>query len=110
MLAGLGENELKTILPNKLAAVTPFTITDKQVLREQLDRARQQGWVSSWEELEIGLVSVGAPIHGREREVIAAISISGPTARITQSRIDDLAIMVKDTGKRITRDLGFTSR
>ena len=110
LLAGLGENELKTILPNKLAAVTPFTITDKQVLREQLDLARQQGWVSSWEELEIGLVSVGAPIHGRDGEVIAAISVSGPTARITASRIKDLAILVKDTGKRITRDLGFAGR
>ena len=37
LLAGLSEAELKATLPNKLAALTPFTVTDKQILRDQLD-------------------------------------------------------------------------
>jgi len=110
LLAGLSEAELKATLPNKLAILTPFTVTDKQILREQLDEARHLGWASSWEELEIGLAAIGAPITGRDGEAIAAVSISGPTARIDRSQIKGLAIMVMDTTKRITRDLGFGRR
>jgi DNA-binding IclR family transcriptional regulator len=110
LLAGMSDAELKATLPNKLAALTPFTVTDKQILRDQLDEARSLGWASSWEELEVGLAAIGAPITGREGESIAAVSISGPTARIDRSQIKHLAIMVMDTTKRITRDLGFTRR
>ena len=107
LLAGLSEAELKATLPNKLAALTPFTVTDKQVLREQLAEARRQGWALSWEELEAGLVAIGAPITGRDGEPIAAVSISGPTARIDRSQIKHLSLIVMDTTKRITRELGF---
>ena len=106
----MSEPELKATLPAKLAALTPFTVTDKQVLRDQLEEARHLGWASSWEELEVGLAAIGAPIIGREGEPIAAVSISGPTARIDRSQIKNLAIMVMDTTKRITRDLGFGRR
>jgi DNA-binding IclR family transcriptional regulator len=107
LLAGLSEAELKATLPNKLAALTPFTVTDKQILRDQIAEARRLGWASSWEELEIGLVAIGAPITGRDGEPIAAVSVSGPTARIDRSQIKNLALIVMDTTKRITRELGF---
>jgi DNA-binding IclR family transcriptional regulator len=110
LLAGLSESELKATLPSRLAALTPFTVTDKQILRDQIDEARRSGWASSWEELEIGLAAIGAPITGREGEPIAAVSISGPTARIDRSQIRNLAILVMDTTRRITRDLGFGQR
>ncbi len=110
LLAAMSEPELKATLPAKLAALTPFTVTDKQVLRDQLDEARHLGWASSWEELEIGLAAIGAPIIGRDGEPIAAVSISGPTARLDRSQIKNLAIMVMDTTRRITRDLGFGRR
>src|SRR5512143_315149 len=82
LLAGMSEPELKATLPNKLTALTPFTVTDRQILREQLDEARRLGWASSWEELEIGLAAIGAPIAGREGEPIAAVTTPGPTPRI----------------------------
>lgn len=110
LLAGLSEAELKATLPGKLTALTPFTIIDKQALREQLDEARAQGWALSWEELEAGLAAVGASITGRDGETIAAISISGPTARIDRAQIRNLATLVMDTAKRITRELGFARR
>jgi DNA-binding IclR family transcriptional regulator len=110
LLAGLSEAELRATLPGKLTALTSFTVTDKQILRDQLAEARQQGWALSWEELEAGLVAIGAPIAGRDGEAIAAVSISGPTARIDRAQIKTLATLVMDTTKRITRDLGFGRR
>jgi DNA-binding IclR family transcriptional regulator len=110
LLAALTDEELKDALPNKLAAVTPHTITDKQRLREELGQVRQQGWALSWEELELGLAAVGAPVHDRDGNVIAAVSISGPTVRLDRSHVKNLAQLVMDTTRRISRDLGFTRR
>ncbi len=110
LLAALSDDELKEVLPNKLIAPTPFSVVDKQALREQLAQARQQGWAYSWEELEIGLVAVGAPIHDREGEVIAAVSLSGPTVRIDRANLKNLAVTVMDATRRISRDLGFARR
>jgi DNA-binding IclR family transcriptional regulator len=57
--------------------------------------------------LAIGLTAIGAPITGRDGKSIAAARISGPAARIDRAQIKNLAIMVLDTTKRITRDLRF---
>lgn len=98
------------VLPNKLAALTPQTLADKHALRIELANVRQQGRAQPWEELEVGLAAIGAPIHGRDGNVIAAVSVSGPTVRIDPSQIKTLAILVMDTGRRISRDVGFTRR
>ncbi|MBI5566755.1 MAG: IclR family transcriptional regulator [Chloroflexi bacterium] len=110
LLADLPDDELRDVLPAKLVALTPHTIADKQALRDELARVRQQGWAQSWEELELGLAAVGAPIRGRDGNVIAAVSVSGPTVRIDQAQIKHLTILVMDTCKRISRDVGFTRR
>jgi DNA-binding IclR family transcriptional regulator len=110
LLAALNEAELNKFLSGKLIAVTPHTIVDKQVLREQIDQIRKQGWASAWEELEIGLMAVGAPIRDRDGQIIGAISLSGPTVRINRSAIKSLAALVIESAKNISRDLGFQRR
>lgn len=110
LLAALSEVELKEFFSEKLFAATPDTIIDKQILREQIDQIRRQGWASAWEELEIGLMAVGAPICDRDGQVIAAISVSGPTVRINKAHIRKLAALVIEAAKNISRDLGFMRR
>jgi IclR family transcriptional regulator, acetate operon repressor len=110
LLAALNDDDLKEFLAFKLNALTPNTFIDKQLLREQLDLIRKQGWASAWEELEIGLMAVGAPIRDWDGQVIASVSVSGPTVRINKSRIRELAPLVIDCAKNISRDLGFMRR
>jgi DNA-binding IclR family transcriptional regulator len=43
-----------------------------------------QGWAESVAEREQGVASVSAPINGRNGEVVAAVSVSGPLERMTQ--------------------------
>lgn len=110
LLADLSDDELADVLPKKLVALTPHTLTSRQALQAELARVRQQGWAQSWEELELGLAAVGAPIRGRDGNVIAAISVSGPTVRLDRSHINPLATLVMETGRRISHDLGFVKR
>ena len=62
----------------ELTAATP--VADR--LRRQLATARRLGWASSAGEREHGVGSVSAPVLGAHDELIAVVSISGPTSRI----------------------------
>lgn len=59
-----------------LTALTARTITDRGALLEEIDRVRAQGWAVVDQELEAGLRSVAAPVHGASGEVVAAINVS----------------------------------
>ena len=56
----------------------------------ELAAIRRRGYATAIEELEPGLAAVAAPVHGPGGEVVAALSISAPTIRITPERLDEL--------------------
>lgn len=64
-------------------------------LERDLKAVRRQGWALAWEELEPGLVAVAAPVRAGRGQVVAAISISGATARISRSDAERLARLLK---------------
>lgn len=64
-----------------LPKVTPKTITSREALHEELDRTRERGFAIDDEERLESLRCIAAPIRF-DSDVIGAISISGPTARI----------------------------
>ncbi len=88
LLAGLGDDELEHHLDTTdFVARTPKTLTDPALLREELMRVRARGWALIDEELEVGLISVAVPIHGRNGKVLAALNVG-----LHRSRMDALAV------------------
>ncbi len=88
LLSGLSDEALEQVLSGiKPVAHTPKTITAKGKLREAILEARQLGWSVVDEELEVGLRSVSAPIRSRSGEIIAALNICGPSARVTVEEV-----------------------
>jgi IclR family pca regulon transcriptional regulator len=71
-----------------LKRVTPFTITDKEVLRAELKLVREQGWSLVEHELEEGLSSVSAPVFGREDRAVAALNVSAHGHRLTRDDVE----------------------
>lgn len=61
---------------------TEHSVTDIAALEDQLAVIVRQGYGITREELEVGLDAVAAPVHGRDGDVIAAIGVSGPSARL----------------------------
>lgn len=61
--------------------LTENTITDLDVLAEELERVRERGYVYDNEEIMIGLCCVAAPIYDSSGTVVAAISFSVPAYR-----------------------------
>ena len=52
---------------------------------------RARGYATAVDELELGLSALAAPVRAGDGAVIAALSISGPTGRLTSERIVELA-------------------
>ncbi|MFM2103498.1 MAG: hypothetical protein RL740_585 [Actinomycetota bacterium] len=84
VLLAFGAAQLPT---GNLQSKTSRTITSRALLSKELDKVRKIGYAIIDSELEEGLVAVAAPVFGPTGLVVAAISISGPDARITKDQL-----------------------
>jgi IclR family acetate operon transcriptional repressor len=109
LLSALTEDDVADIVMRRgLTRQTDKTITDRVRLNRHLSDVRRQGFAIDDEENEKGIRCVGAPIRDAEGKVVAAISVSGPTARITKARVaQSLQRQVCDAALTISRQLGF---
>jgi DNA-binding IclR family transcriptional regulator len=86
---------------------TENTIPDRLKLVAELQVIRNRGWALDDEEHEYGVRCVAAPVRNRKGAVIAALSISGPTIRLTKDRIDTVRSLVCEAAEEISRLLGY---
>lgn len=72
-----------------LDQLTGHSLATTTALRGELAVVRRRGYATTREELEIGLDAVAAPVHGTDGGVIAALGVSGPSARLRET-LDDV--------------------
>jgi DNA-binding IclR family transcriptional regulator len=75
---------------------------DTARLRAEVDEARLSGYAVSHGEREEGASAVSAPIFATDGRVVAALSVSGPTSRLTGARMDAAVGAVVDAAKEIS--------
>ncbi|MGY1616784.1 IclR family transcriptional regulator [Geodermatophilus sp. SYSU D00691] len=107
LLAHAPDAVRKGILSRELPRFTPATITDPELLQRHLDEIVEQGWGSTVEEYEVGLTAVAAPVRGVDGDVIAALSVSGPSFRLDRADFPRLARRVVSAADELSRRLGF---
>lgn len=90
-----------------LAPRTANTITDRTALDQHLELVRSQGFAIDDVEFEEGIRCLGAPIFNHTGRVTAAISISGPAYRLSNSRLQELSGQVVETSEAISVKLGY---
>jgi IclR family acetate operon transcriptional repressor len=107
LLANMSEQGLTHILQQRgLARYTERSIDNPTQLRDELQRIRQLGYALDDEEHAIGLRCVASAIFDENGQALAAISLSGPKARVTDGRLDELGIAVRQSADEITLALG----
>lgn len=90
MLAEFPEEHVTEIIDRRgLPALTDDTITDEDVLREELERIRDRGYSINQGEHFPGVCAIGTAIVSEPDGALGAISISGPLSRITPERIEE---------------------
>jgi len=107
MLAALGEAEATAVLPPNWSPLTPHTLPDHAALFADFAQTRARGYAVADEELEIGLVAVGAPLLDFDGRVVAAISLAGPKTRLGDGRIAEIGPLVAAAARRISIHLGY---
>ena len=68
---------------------------------------REQGYAVAVDELEVGLTAIAAPIRNAHGDVIASLSVSGPTFRLAEPRVKELVPVVVDAADEVSRRLGY---
>jgi DNA-binding IclR family transcriptional regulator len=109
-LAHMDPEQLDALLAEGLESYTPHTIVDPPTLKRELALVRERGFACSMEEHEIGLAAVGAPIRTLDGHVIAAVTASGPTFRINDDTLPDLAKHVLAAAAEISQRHGYPRR
>jgi DNA-binding IclR family transcriptional regulator len=75
-------------LLDRVARSSPYGDGHVRRMQEWIDDATQKGYAVSHGEREEGLSAVAVPILGRSGTVIAALTLSGPSVRFTEDRVD----------------------
>lgn len=111
LLAALDRIEAEALLQRTgLPRYSEHTITDPGALFAELETTRSRGWSTNRQEHEIGMSAVAAPVYNEHAEVVAALSITGPTTRMDDARLGELGPMVKRAAAEFTELLGGRMR
>jgi len=106
-LAFQPEGKIRQILKKKRKKFTKNTIVEKERLEQELQKIREKGYAVDNMEHEKGVRCVAAPIRNHTGRVFGALSISGPSVRVTKENIPELAGKGKKVAKQISKELGF---
>ncbi len=108
-MAYMTDEELEELISDmKFKQITPTTISSPEALREALVKVRELGYAMDDEELDLGVRCIAAPIRDYTRRIVGAISVSGPTMRVSNERIEsELVPLVLKSATELSTRLGF---
>ncbi|MEI3607239.1 IclR family transcriptional regulator [Pseudogracilibacillus sp. SE30717A] len=107
ILAFLSKEKQANIIENiDYTKFTASTIIDDSDLNKEIKIIRAQGFALDREEHESGVNCAAAPIFTHDGQVLGGISIAGPSSRVDEENLFELAAEVKETAQLISRRLG----
>jgi DNA-binding IclR family transcriptional regulator len=99
-----------TAIPQDLEKRTEKTITSHAALKAELAGVRARGYAVTDEELEPGLIAIAAPVFRYDGAVVAAMSVSAPTNRMSRERAAVAARRCMDEAAALSAALGYRPR
>lgn len=109
-LSALSDSEIRQMLVASRPLATKYTLrTDEEILHE-IYESRERGFSLNNQGLSVGISSVGAPILDYHSKPIGAISISGPTSRMTLERQLEVGPLVSQSARQITQSIRIQSK
>jgi IclR family KDG regulon transcriptional repressor len=97
---------MQMLLRKPVRRYTAATVTDKRKLRDELRRVRECGYATCWQEAEAGLSSIGVPLRDHSGDVVAALTIAGPSERVNPHTAQRLVPLLRKTAAAIEERLG----
>ncbi|MEU3649097.1 IclR family transcriptional regulator [Lentzea sp. NPDC034063] len=107
LLAYLPDDERKRLASQPLDSYTENTVVDAAQLLVELKAIAAQGFAACFEELELGLHAVAVPVRGHRGEVVAAMSASGPSYRLSRQRVEEIVPTMTSAAADLSAQLGY---
>lgn len=101
MMAYMPEVFLEEYFAGEVEAFTEYTITDIDVMRQELLKIRSLGYAVDDMENTIGVSCVGVPIISSDNTVVGALSISGASQGLNEERVQNLSRCLKKYARKI---------
>jgi DNA-binding IclR family transcriptional regulator len=110
LLAFLSREQREEIFPSLVfERVTSHSIPNLARLKRELAQIAKRGYALDDEETELGARCVAAPVLDVSGKVAAAISLSGPTTRVSRGRVPEFALAIRRAARTISARLGYPS-
>jgi len=110
ILAFLPEEKIADVIRRtRFERFTHRTIGSPEALRTEIEKTRRRGYAVDDEELEEGLRCIAVPVLDAQRLPVAAVSISGPSFRVTAQKLPSIANHLLQCVRGISMDMGFVS-
>lgn len=97
----------------KLLGVGPYeqftskTISNVDQLIEEINQIRGRGYSLDDEEYSAGLTCISVPLKDYRNEIVAAVSISGATIRMTEEKLNEIQKELKQVARKLSAYLGW---
>jgi DNA-binding IclR family transcriptional regulator len=110
ILAFLPEEKIAEIMKRiRYERFTHRTIATAEALRSEIEKTRRRGYAVDDEEFEEGLRCIAVPVLDAQRQPVAAVSISGPSFRVTAQKLPAIANHLLQCVRGISVDMGYIS-
>jgi IclR family KDG regulon transcriptional repressor len=108
IIAFLPAAQLDEVLNSvSLVRYTRNTLVSVKALKNDLEKIRQRGFAIDDQEGVLGVRCVASPIWNYREEVLGALSLVGPSIRMSKKRVLDLGRMVREEATKISQQLGY---
>jgi IclR family acetate operon transcriptional repressor len=110
LLAGMTSEEIEGLYDDgAFEKRTQNSILDADEMHIEVEKVREQGWARDREEFDYGASCVAAPIYDHEGQVVAALTVSGPSTRINQD-LDRIIDLTKSRTEEVSKEMGYNEQ
>jgi len=100
--------QMELLSSEELKGLTPRTITDPDLLLQELKKVAKQGYAVDDQEHDTGVMEIAAPVFDSNGAIIGALSILGPEMRLAGARLNnELLPLVRQSASRLSNVLGY---
>jgi DNA-binding IclR family transcriptional regulator len=110
LVAWSGEEIFQQVVRGGFHAFTGNTIRDEGWFAAELERVRSDGYALDLEEYQPGLCCIAAPVRDHSGRVLATLGLAGPSSRLSEQRLRQLAAPLTTAAQALSRNLGWVHR
>jgi IclR family KDG regulon transcriptional repressor len=107
LLAYAPEEVRQAVLSSNLLRFTEQTITQRSRLSQEIAKIVKLGYSVSISEISVDAVAVAAPVYDVSGNVVASLSIAGPSSRISEAALPAMIELAQKHAQRLSRSMGY---